>query len=143
MLKKTALPFQSALMLSALMLRCFSFNLLVLPFTTAHAADFSALTTQEIIHTRTLAASCAACHGTQGNSIGITPVLAGLDPTYFSTQMIAFKNGGRSSTVMHHHAKGLNAEEINQLADYFSQQARTSKAGPKPQVLKENHEQAD
>lgn len=78
------------------------------------------------IHIRTLAASCAACHGTHGNSLSITPVLAGLDSHYFSTQMQAFKQGGRESTVMHHHATGLTDQEINQLADYFSQQQRQS-----------------
>ncbi|MEE9331026.1 MAG: c-type cytochrome [Methylophilaceae bacterium] len=102
----------------------------------------NASSNQEKIHTRTLAASCAACHGTLGNSRSITPVLAGLDATYFSTQMLAFKNGERSSTstVMHHHAAGLNIDEIDQLAHYFSQQKRTVKAPLKSQTLKANHE---
>jgi len=76
------------------------------------------------IHTRTLASSCAACHGTNGNSLSITPVLAGLDAHYFATQMLAFKKGSRESTVMHHHATGLTDAEISQLADYFSRQKR-------------------
>lgn len=115
----------------------FSLALLSLP---ASTAEINALSPQEKVHIRTLAASCAACHGTQGNSHSITPVLAGLDPTYFSEQMIAFKYGGRSSTVMHHHAKGLETIEIYQLADYFSQQKRISTEGPKPQTLQANHE---
>jgi cytochrome subunit of sulfide dehydrogenase len=91
-------------------------------------------------HIRTLAASCAACHGSGGNSAGITPTLAGLEATYFSTQMLAFKDGSRASTVMHHHAKGLNVEEINQLAVYFSKQKRVPNAAPKTQALKANHD---
>ncbi len=90
-------------------------------------------------HIRTLAASCAACHGSGGNSAGITPTLAGLEPSYFSTQMLAFKDGSRPATVMHHHAKGLNADEINQLANYFSQQKRAANAAPKTQSLKADH----
>lgn len=107
----------------------------------AHTAEVFVLSnTPTNQHTRTLAASCAACHGTQGNSMGISPVLAGLDATYFAAQMLAFKNGVRTSTVMHHHAKGLTTEEINHLAVYFSQQARLTSSAPKPQLLKANHE---
>lgn len=91
-------------------------------------------------HIRTLAASCAACHGTHGNSTGITPTLAGLDGGYFTTQMLAFKNGERVSTVMHRHAKGLNIDEINLLAHYFAQQIRVTTAPPKAQAFKTNHD---
>jgi cytochrome c553 len=91
-------------------------------------------------HIRTLAASCAACHGTQGNSTGITPALAGLDGGYFTTQMLAFKDGSRPATVMHHHAKGLNIDEINLLAHYFAQQKRVANIPPKAQYLKTSHD---
>lgn len=91
-------------------------------------------------HTRILAASCAACHGTNGNSVGISPVLAGLDATYFTAQMLAFRNGSRSSTVMHRHAKGLKADEINDLAVYFSLQDRVNATAPKAQTLKAQHD---
>jgi sulfide dehydrogenase cytochrome subunit len=75
-------------------------------------------------HLRVLAASCAACHGTNGNSVGGTPVLASLAPNYFITQMQAFRSGTLPSTVMHRHAKGLTEAEINQLAEYFAAQPR-------------------
>jgi cytochrome c553 len=75
-------------------------------------------------HIRVLAASCAACHGTDGSSVGGTPVLAALDRSHFILQMQSFRDGSRSSTVMHHHAKGLTSQEIEQLADYFSAQPR-------------------
>lgn len=86
-------------------------------------------------HIRTLAASCAACHGSNGNSAGITPNLAGLDDGYFITQMLAFKDGSRPATVMHHHAKGLNIEEINLLANFFAAQKRIASYPPKPEKL--------
>jgi cytochrome subunit of sulfide dehydrogenase len=91
-------------------------------------------------HIRSLAASCAACHGSNGNSIGNMPSLAGMDGSYFVAQMLAFKNGGRPATVMHHHAKGLNEDEINLLAIYFSQQKRTANITPKAQTLKADHD---
>jgi sulfide dehydrogenase cytochrome subunit len=81
-------------------------------------------------HLRVLAASCAACHGTNGNSVGGTPVLAGLAPAYFISQMQAFRSGKLASTVMHRHAKGLTEAEIHLLADYFSQQPRVASAPP-------------
>lgn len=81
-------------------------------------------------HLRVLAASCAACHGTNGNSVGGTPVLAGLAPNYFITQMQAFRSGTLPSTVMHRHAKGLTEAEINQLAEYFAAQPRHSATIP-------------
>jgi cytochrome c553 len=83
-------------------------------------------------HTRTLAASCAACHGTNGNSLGGTPVLAGLERNHFVLQMKSFKSGERTSTVMHHHAKGLTDGEIEQLADHFAAQKRVTTSGPMP-----------
>ncbi len=86
-------------------------------------------------HIQTLSASCAACHGAQGNSLGGTPVLAGLNQQYFVNQMLAFRKNERDSTVMHRHAKGLNLDEINQLAIYFSEQKRTSSLMPKTQMM--------
>lgn len=73
---------------------------------------------------KTLAASCAACHGPQGNSLGSTPTLAGLNSALFIQRMQGFKDGSVPATVMHHHAKGLRDEEIIALATYFSQQVR-------------------
>ena len=92
-------------------------------------------------HIRTLASTCAACHGTNGNSVDTTPTLAGLDKGYFTTQMFAFKKGERSSTVMHHHAKGLTDDEITALAQYFSQQKRITSTPLTSQVLEVEHEQ--
>lgn len=83
-------------------------------------------------HTRVLAASCAACHGMDGNSVGGTPVLAGLDRSHFMLQMQSFRDGSRASTVMHHHAKGLTLQEIEQLAAYFASQPRSVKTVPMP-----------
>ena len=91
-------------------------------------------------HIRTLAASCAACHGSNGNAIAGNPRLAGINPAYFTKQMRAFKDGSLPATVMHHHAKGLNVDEINQLAIYFSQQKPVASQAPKSQTLNPSHE---
>ncbi len=104
-----------------MMARLLAAALLLLPL--AAAAD---------AHVRVLAASCAACHGGDGNSVGGTPVLAGLDRSHFVTQMQAFREGTLASTVMHHHAKGLTEQEIVQLADYFAAQPRVIAISPMP-----------
>ena len=92
------------------------------------------------LHVRTLAASCAACHGSNGNALAGNAVLAGMDKTYFITQMLAFKNGDRDATVMHRHAKGLQVDEINGLASYFAAQKKVPAISPTTQRLKANHD---
>jgi sulfide dehydrogenase cytochrome subunit len=111
-----------------------------------HAAEVSAFSNVPHIHIRQLAASCAACHGTQGNSVaangddGANAVLAAMAPAEFTEKMLGFKDGSRKSTVMHHHAKGLTVDEINQLAVHFSQQKRVVTTALKSQTLKADHE---
>jgi sulfide dehydrogenase cytochrome subunit len=88
------------------------------------------------LHIRSLAASCAACHSKQESNAAIINALyrplAGMDKAYFLSQMQAFKTGERASTIMHRHAKGLNPQEIADLADYFSVQ-KLGKAHALPQ----------
>jgi cytochrome subunit of sulfide dehydrogenase len=78
-------------------------------------------------HARNISASCAACHGTNGNSVNGAPVLAGMDKAYFVTQMKAFKSGSRPATVMNQHAKGYSDEEFEKLASFFSAQKQQTK----------------
>lgn len=87
---------------------------------------FPAVGAQEPINkkARNLAASCAACHGTNGHSSGGTPVLAGMSKTLFVSTMKDFKTGARPATVMHQHAKGYSDAEIELLAEFFAAQKR-------------------
>lgn len=74
---------------------------------------------------RSLAANCAACHGTNGNSAGgAVAGLAGLDKDYVINQMKLFKEGKREATLMHQIAKGYTDAEIAALAEYFSTQKK-------------------
>lgn len=129
------------------MKKCFSWSLVYIFFSAITSVSLNAAEVfgslealSQSPHIRTIASSCAACHGTQGNSTGITPSLAALDDGYFITQMLAFKDGSRPATVMHHHAKGLNVDEINLLAHYFASQKRITSTPPKPEKLKATHE---
>lgn len=93
-----------------------------------------------LVHTRSLAASCAACHGTNGNAVGGKAVqLAGIDKADFLTKILAFKSGEREATVMHRHAKGLNKQEIEDLATYFSTQTPHQSSALSSQVLLKEH----
>ncbi len=89
--------------------------LVVTSLSCAHAED-------TVRNVELLASSCAACHGTNGHSVGGTPTLAGLASAHIIEQMRQFNSGERLSTVMSHHASGYTTEEIELLADYFSKQ---------------------
>ncbi len=74
---------------------------------------------------RSLAANCAACHGTNGNSAGgAIPGLAGMNKEYFLNQLKAFKEGKREATVMHQIAKGYSDAEAAAMGDYFAAQKK-------------------
>lgn len=91
-------------------------------------------------HVQILAASCAICHGTNGNSVddnsvGGIPTLAGLDKAHFTKQMLKFMADDYASTVMYRQTKGLTIEEINQLGQYFSEQRLAPASLPKSPSL--------
>lgn len=117
--------------------------------TIGNAAEVSVFSAEQNTHIRALAASCAACHGTLGNAVGenkttvssgANAVLAGIDSTEFTSKMLGFKDGSRKATVMHHHARGLNVDEINQLSVHFSQQKPVAKSPIKSEILKAEHD---
>lgn len=90
----------------------------LLPAAAAHAQG------QEALNVRSLAATCAACHGTDGRAVGDGSVLAlaGLPRELLATQLRAFKAGTRPSTIMGQLSKGYSEAQIDQLATYFSAQ---------------------
>ncbi|EHR69744.1 cytochrome c553 [Burkholderiales bacterium JOSHI_001] len=74
------------------------------------------------LYRQALAATCANCHGTNGQPIAqpAVPGLAGTPVNYFKEQMQAFKTGQRTATVMHQIAKGFSEAQIDELAAYFA-----------------------
>lgn len=116
---------------------------------TGNAAEVSVFSAEQNTHIRALAASCAACHGTFGNSVvnhqntaskGANAVLAGMATAEFTEKMLGFRDGSRKATVMHRHAKGLTVDEINQLAEHFLHQKRIDKSPIKTETLRADHE---
>jgi cytochrome subunit of sulfide dehydrogenase len=80
----------------------------------------------QALNLRALAATCANCHGTQGQAVpGATvPGLAGLPASYIVEQMKAFKAGTRPATVMHQLAKGYSDAQIESIAAYYAAQKK-------------------
>ena len=78
------------------------------------------------LNIRSLAATCANCHGTNGKAQDGSAVvsLAGLPKDYIVAQMAAFKNGTRTATIMHQLSKGYSDVQIEQIAGYFAAQKK-------------------
>ncbi len=82
--------------------------------------------TVQDLNIRSLAATCANCHGTNGKAQDGSAVvsLAGMPKDYIVAQMAAFKSGARPATVMHQLAKGYSDVQIQQIAGYFAAQKK-------------------
>jgi len=109
-------------------LRCIALPLLCLalcPMAQAQSAG-----TKEALYVKSLAASCANCHGTNGKAVdgSSVPSLAGLDKGYIVAKMKAFKDykpGDQPAvTVMHQISKGFNDAQVESLAGYFAAQKK-------------------
>ena len=83
----------------------------------AHAQDANTK-----LQTRTLVASCASCHGTEGRPVegSAVPALAGMPKATLTAQMKAFKEGTRPATVMHQLSKGYTDDQIDRISTYFA-----------------------
>ncbi len=106
--------------------------------------SFTVLTVNANSRAEMLTATCIACHGENGNSLGpAIPRLGGMSRNYLLGAMLAFKyeesgqlNAAiesdpdledveaftRTSTIMDRIAKGYTDNEIKIIADYFSAQ---------------------
>ena len=81
---------------------------------------------KEALYVKSLAATCANCHGTNGRAVEGSSVvsIAGLDKAYMVAQMKAFKAGTRPATIMHQLSKGYSDAQIETLATYFAAQKK-------------------
>lgn len=81
------------------------------------------------------AATCAACHGIDGNSVTPEwPVLAGQHASYIVKQLQAFQSGERTEVQMTPFAMTLSQQDIYDLAAYFAAQTPASK-GADPELV--------
>ncbi len=75
---------------------------------------------------KSLAATCAGCHGSNGRGTpdAAIPPIAGLAPERFVESMRAFRDGEGSPTIMRQIAAGYSVEQTRALADYFAGEAK-------------------
>ena len=71
---------------------------------------------------RNLAATCANCHGTNGQSSGEVKSLAGQPAASIVATFNGYKAGTIPATVMHQIAKGYTDEQIRLIAGYLAAQ---------------------
>ena len=71
---------------------------------------------------RNLAATCANCHGTNGQARDVVPALAGVPAATITAAMAEFKAGTRSATIMHQIAKGYTDEQVRLIAAFLAAQ---------------------
>ena len=77
------------------------------------------------LQARSLAASCAACHGTDGRAQPGMISLAGSGKSDLIRKMQDYKAGRvPAATIMHQLAKGYTDEQIEAIAGYFAAQKR-------------------
>ena len=72
------------------------------------------------LQVRSMAASCASCHGTKGVALDGMDTLAGKSKDELLKKMMDFKTGKKPATIMHQLSKGYSDEQLAQLAGYFS-----------------------
>ena len=71
---------------------------------------------------RNLAATCANCHGTDGQAKGAMVALAGYPADRLVATMADFKAGKRPATIMHQIARGYTEPQVALIASHFAQQ---------------------
>lgn len=78
----------------------------------------------ERLYLRSLAATCAHCHGTDGHAVPgeATIRLAGQSRDFLLTQLLAFRTGDRKAMIMHQITKGYSEDQLEKLAAYFAAQ---------------------
>lgn len=115
------------------MMRFYSILLLfssVLSVGIAHAAGETSGDAGDASRGAKIASLCAACHGSDGNSvIAATPSLAGQHAGYLYKQLADFKSGKRANAVMAGMVAGLSDQDMRDLAAHFASfQAREATA---------------
>ena len=94
----------------------------VLAAATALTLAVPAALAQDANLARNLAATCANCHGTNGNARGDMKPLAGVSAEKILAAIADFKSGNQPATIMHQVAKGYTDEQMRLIAGYFAAQ---------------------
>lgn len=66
--------------------------------------------------------ACTSCHGERGEGREVIPRIAGQQPDYVRTQMLAIQRGERPATAMKEVVGSMDERQINALADFLAAQ---------------------
>jgi cytochrome c553 len=81
----------------------------------------TSLASAQSLQIKQWAASCAACHGTDGYSEGGMASLAGQNKDAMIKKMNDYKTGKiPNATIMHQLSKGYTDEQIEKISAYFA-----------------------
>ena len=113
--------------------RILGISAILVMFPLAQAADIEAGRAK-------VSATCAACHGATGVSVGdAIPNLAGQKAAYLEAQLKSLKDGSRKNPVMNAMAAQLSSDDIANVAAYFATlpgAPATAKSEFLPQLVK-------
>ena len=98
----------------------FAARLLALTALTAWASPWALA--QDANLARNLAATCANCHGTNGNARGDMKSLAGVSADKIVAALADYKSGNQPATIMHQISKGYTDEQVKLIAAFFAAQ---------------------
>lgn len=73
---------------------------------------------------RNLAATCANCHGTNGQAAKGSGMdsLAGMEKAKTLQKLADFKSGDKPASIMHQIAKGYTDEQLDLIATFYAAQ---------------------
>ena len=85
--------------------------------------DYTPVSAYTLTPGRLLAAQCAQCHGTNGNSTNGWDSIAGESAAELIEEMQEFKSGGEDEPIMEAQAHGYSDAEIEALAEWLATQS--------------------
>lgn len=77
---------------------------------------------QDATLARNLAATCANCHGTNGQAVGDMKPLAGMSADKILALLADYRSGAQPATIMHQIVKGYTEPQLQLIAGYFAAQ---------------------
>ncbi|MEY2772350.1 MAG: Cytochrome subunit of sulfide dehydrogenase [Pseudomonadota bacterium] len=84
------------------------------------ASGLSQAQAPDPLQVRSWAASCANCHGTNGQAQPGMESLAGMNKDEALKKLLDFKAGRKPATIMHQLAKGYSDAELAAISAYFA-----------------------
>lgn len=85
-------------------------------------AAASPASAQDTHLSRNLAATCANCHGTDGQARGDMQPLAGMSADKMLALLADYRGGAQPLTIMHQIVKGYTEPQLKLIAGYFAAQ---------------------